>query len=480
MAGSFFQRMLGTISMLFLARLLSPSDFGIVAVATLAVFFLETLCNLGAKQYIAMLDEVNDDIINSAWTLSICIKLAVWIVFVISAEPIALYLEKPNIVSTLQVLSLILPISSMTNPGMMVFTRELNYTPQFKAMVISKVISFFVVIAHALIYSSHWALVIGTIINYVIPVIFSYYYSAHKVRITLVRAKEQLSFSKWIVLKGVLGFLRSEIDTVLVSKYFSLDTVGLYGMFKNIAMLPVSLIIKPATEPLLATFSRLNSSGGVMPYQVKASLLVSSAFVMPLVAMMMTNHSGIVLLLLGDKWVENSLIFAALSPILISVTLISVLSQLVIANNKIASLFYFDLFILGASAALLLAFAQDEPLVFAALRSGISVFTLVTFVVFVSRTHIKLSLDVLLTVLIPFVASAFAVLVCYPFQKFSNSFPVFFELVVNCFIFGVTYVLALVILCIPIRRCYEIQLVVSASTSVFNSALKLIDSKPKN
>lgn len=68
-----FQRSLGLISTLILARLLTPEDFGVVAVAALIIHFSEVLSNTGIQQYIVQVEEANVETVNTAWTLDLMV-----------------------------------------------------------------------------------------------------------------------------------------------------------------------------------------------------------------------------------------------------------------------------------------------------------------------------------------------------------------------------------------------------------------------
>ena len=458
--------------MIILARILTPEDFGIVAVATLAVFFLETMTTLGAKEYVAKVEQIDDDIVNTAWTLNFCIKMACWICFFFLADEIAFFLNKPEVADSLRVLSFILPITCFGNPGMMIYRRELNYKPQFKVMVISKLVSFPFVIGYAVLYESHWAMIYGTIINYAVPAILSYYYSSHRPRFCFKNVRLQWRFSKWIVANGVLGYSKSQVDSIIVSKYFSLDTVGIYGMFKNLAMMPISLIIQPATEPLLASFSRVKTEGGILPYQINASILLSSAFVIPLVTMMILFHHDIILMILGEKWTENSIVFAALSPMLISFTMVRVISQLIIAKDKISSLFYFDLLMFFVATIILVAYANDDVENFALVRSLTSIISMITFIIFIARKHININFYVVMLFGLPVVSAFLPGVSLSELNIFSSSYSPFFNLIINCSLFMVCYIMLMLLLLYPFRRRHEVSLLTDAGVSLISGTIK--------
>ena len=86
-----FQRSLGLISTLILARLLLPEDFGIVAMVAIALQFFETLADAGNKHYIIQKSEITDQDLNTAWTMNLAIK-TVMATLIIVVAPLILSL----------------------------------------------------------------------------------------------------------------------------------------------------------------------------------------------------------------------------------------------------------------------------------------------------------------------------------------------------------------------------------------------------
>ena len=71
------QRSIGLVSLLILARLLSPQDFAVAAIISMTIYFFDVLSNVGNEQYIIQKAEIVDDDLNTAWTLSLIIKLTI-------------------------------------------------------------------------------------------------------------------------------------------------------------------------------------------------------------------------------------------------------------------------------------------------------------------------------------------------------------------------------------------------------------------
>ena len=151
------QRSLGIISTLILARLLTPEHFGIVALVTIALQFFELLVETGNQQYIIQKDHIEDDDLNTAWSMDIAIKTGMAIFVMLCAPLMADFFETPELSVALAVAALAMPIRAFKTPGMMLLAREINYRPVFWLTLWQRAASFITVVTIALVHPSPWS-----------------------------------------------------------------------------------------------------------------------------------------------------------------------------------------------------------------------------------------------------------------------------------------------------------------------------------
>lgn len=102
---------------------------------------------------------------------------------------------------------------------MMRLAREINYRPLFRLTLWQKGLSFVTVITIAFIEPSHWAIITGNLVSAAILAAGSYRVDHHRPRWTLSRFRQQWGFSQWLLMRGLVGFTRSQIDNLLVSRF---------------------------------------------------------------------------------------------------------------------------------------------------------------------------------------------------------------------------------------------------------------------
>ena len=460
------QRGLGTVSMLILARLLTPEDFGIVSICTLAVFLFNSLSDVGSKQYIVSTNVVNDDVLNTAWTINIIMKTIIWTFFMVSSPYIANFLEQPEILNPLRFLSLILLFSSLGNPGVWTLSRDLNYKPLFKMEVVSKIISFISVLLIAFYYQSYWAMLFGVVLSYLIPCILSHFICSHRPRLILSNISEQVKYSQWVIANSIIGYARGEGDSVLVAKYFNLEMIGIYTMFKNLSNMPLTQLILPATDPLLATFSTSIRAGNFRTYQMNIVMLLLLSIVVPLATLMAYFNEEIVLLFLGEKWVEHAYIFSILVYILIPTVIFKPLSVYMLADGGYKPIVYYQTFMTFITLATLYIIIDGDLKQFSIDRVLISIGSVILFSIYFQRKYKLFRLKDLVVFILPFIASSSSIFIVDLFDYSYLNW--FLKLGAGCAIFSVFYCGVLFFLIFLTRDRYECSLFLSYSKHIKN------------
>ncbi|MFW0778338.1 MAG: oligosaccharide flippase family protein [Rickettsiales bacterium] len=381
----FFQRSLGLISTLILARVLTPADFGIVAVAALIIHFSEVLSNTGIQQYLVQTPEVSDEVVNTAWTLDLLLKFSVCVLLYILVPAINWFYDDPNIIYAVAALIPVIAIRSLLNPELHVHRRNLRYGVIFRIGVIQKLTSFVVVIAVAFSTKSFWAIVIGDLVSSLVAVSLSYYYCRGRPRISVLNIKSQWVFSRWMLARGSVGYMRSQIDTLLISQFYSLSQLGKFNIAREFTVMPAKEIIEPAVEPLLATFSTVRTDYGKLGQQVSLSLLLISSFTAPFVGFIYFFYEPIIFYLLGEQWMEAAPLMQAMTPLLFAFALGGTLNNLCFALAKVKVVFWYDLLSLALISVVLVAAEGYAIIDFVWLRSFLGLAVIAIFLYVCSR-----------------------------------------------------------------------------------------------
>lgn len=375
------QRGLGIVSTLVLARLLAPEHFGIIALVTIALQFFELLVETGNRQYIAQKDAIDDEDLNTAWSMDLLIKSAIAVIIVLSSPLLAGWFDEPALSVALPVACLALPIRALRTPGMMRLAREINYRPLFRLTMWQKGLSFLTVMAIAFIHPSFWALIAGNLVSAVVMAAGSYLVDHHRPRWTLGRLRQQWGFSQWLLLRGIVGFTRSQIDNLLVSRFFGTSALGGYNLVREVSLLPALSAIIPMSEPLLATIADGKKSADVLSYRVRFSLAIMIATLLPVTAFLYLYPGLIIQVLLGNQWTEVAPLLRPFSLFFFTFCLFALISDAIIAQGKVKMLFWFDVLSTVGIVAILFRWGTSTLETMAWLRGWLAVATTLVLLV---------------------------------------------------------------------------------------------------
>ena len=371
----FLQRTLGIISTLILARLLAPEHFGIVALVTIALQFFELLVETGNQQYIVQKDSVDNEDLNTAWTLDILMKSGIAMVILVASPRIAEYFETPELSMALAVASLALPIRALKTPELMILARNLNYQPVFWLNLWQKSISFVFVVGIAMIHASHWAIIIGHLISATILALGSYRVCAYRPRFSLKRVQQQWHFSRWLLMRGLVGFTRSQIDNLMVSKLFGSTSLGGYNLVRELSILPAVSVIIPMSEPLMAAIAQGRGDTDIQSYRIRLSLALMTTALLPVTVFMALYPVQIVTVLLGDRWLEYASLLRPFALFFFTFCVFALISDAVIALGRVRELFVFDLSSTLVIFPCLLAIGSDSLAAMAWVRGVLAILT---------------------------------------------------------------------------------------------------------
>jgi O-antigen/teichoic acid export membrane protein len=366
-----FQRGLGLISTLILARLLIPEDFGVVAIVTLIGLLFNILSQTGSEQYIIQKQSIKNADLNTAWSLDLLLKAGLWLLFLFTAPLIAEFYEDESLTIPLQVSSLALIIGSTINPGIYLLKKNLQFGSFVKLEGVRKICSFAGVMLVLIISKSYWAIIIGDLISISIAAIGSYIISPFRPRFSLNKLTEQWGFSCWMLLKGIFGFSRAQIDTFLVSKIFGIADLGKYHMSKHVAYIPANDVIIPATEPVLSALAASKHDINDFRKKLSFSLMVGIFAIAPFSAYLYFYADTVVDLLLGEKWTSTYTLMGFLGIALFATTLNHILETSLIALGRVRAIFIFDVISMFTLASLLYFWPGQSIEDFTLRRSGI-------------------------------------------------------------------------------------------------------------
>ena len=244
-------RLTGLVSTIILARLLSPSDYGVVAIATLIVGTIEVFTQTGLYNAIIRHPSPTREHYDSAWSVSLLLGVALGLVVLACAPLAAIYFHEPRSIAVVAILAFRTMLVGTQNIGVVNFRRHLQFHKQFQFMVYPELFAFIVTISSAFILRNYWALVIGIMSQYVATVVLSYIMEPFRPRFSLSKVTEIWSFSFWTLVRSVGVYLNAQVDKVAIGGFAGAAAMGHYDVGRDVATSPTQELINPMVSTLL-------------------------------------------------------------------------------------------------------------------------------------------------------------------------------------------------------------------------------------
>ena len=298
-------RFLGLISMVILARLLNPSDFGLVAMAMLVVGFAEAWLAFGVDMALIQDQHAGRPEFDTAWTLRFGQTTAVALIAALAAPWAAEYFGDDRLPLIMWVVAGGFFLTGFTNIGVVAFRRELRFRQEFWLIILPKLVSFTVTMVAAWVLRNYWALVIGSITLYVANVTTSYLMHPYRPRFSLATVRKLWSFSQWMLLVNVAWYLENRSDEAVIGGAGGAADMGHYSVASEVSQLPNTEISAPLARALYPVIAKMQDQPERLRLAYKKVLATITGLTFPAGVGLALVAPQLVTVALGDGWEET-------------------------------------------------------------------------------------------------------------------------------------------------------------------------------
>ncbi|PCJ27272.1 MAG: hypothetical protein COA96_03555 [SAR86 cluster bacterium] len=285
-------------------KLLSPSDYGVAALAQTVLALLELFTSLGLGAAVVQSKNISKRDLQIIFGMIVTINTILLIFLWVIAPIVSQFYDNPALELILKVLSLNFVFIVLGSLPSSLLLRDMK----FKAIALSEVISGFcgAGVSLALAYAGYgyWALVLGgmsiiisrTIVQFIAnPVLIM-------PRFNFSEAKHFISFGGLIMASIIVRYLYVSLDVVIAGRVWTPETLGMYAVALQLAVLPLNKIMPMIRQVAFPAYSKTQSDPAKVRSYVVESMGLAMALAFPLFFGISSIASLLVPLLLGIKW----------------------------------------------------------------------------------------------------------------------------------------------------------------------------------
>lgn len=298
---------LGFIVGIVMARLLSPSDYGITALPAIftgvAYIFMES----GFTTAMIRKPDITDDDLTTSFTYNAVAGLLFYILFFFCAPLIADFYDQAVLTPLIRVTTLSFLWEPLSAPQTIILRRNLDFKKIANISISSNIIGAVTGIAFAYMGYGLWALVImGTFQSFIAFVMrwFTVKWTpkGHWSRDSF---KYLWNFGNKLMASSMIGVIYSNLTPMIIGKFFSPAQLGIYNRAMGYASLPAvqgTNVVQSVTLPVL---SKLQDDDTALANAYRKMLKVSAFVIFPVMTLLSALAKPFIVILVTEKWIDS-------------------------------------------------------------------------------------------------------------------------------------------------------------------------------
>lgn len=308
LGGQFSNQIIGFAITLVLARLLTPNEFGLASLVMVVNLIGQIFIDAGISSGLIRKKELNDTELSSFFYLNIIIGVILMIIVILTSSFIAGLFESENLAPLLQLSSLQFFISSLGLMPMVFLKRDINFRFLSQLDVGVNVTSGIITIILAFLGFGVYSLIFRSIVSGVMNIFFLWRKTKWRPKwvFSYESIKPTLNYSTGILGLGIVNTVSSNFSTILIGKFFSVSTIGIYNRAANTRGLILQNFGPLFNKVFFPVLSKIqDDEARLQSYYLKAIQLVSLLVVF-LMSILFLFSDTLIYYLYGQQWMDSA------------------------------------------------------------------------------------------------------------------------------------------------------------------------------
>ena len=302
--GFVFDKLVAALQLIILARILTPADFGVMAVSAAVLLAMLTISELGIESALIAKESVTEDDLNTAWSASALRGLLMASVVWITAGMISELMRMPLVEPLLRIHAWALVIQGLYSPGLALMMKRLDLRQRVTLDIVRRLVEVAVTLTIALLYRTVWALVIGQLVALVAGCLLSFRIT-HFIPRWSFRGSAISYFVQYGSRMNVTTLCAFAVMTggeLVVGRLLGADALGLYQLALTIPLLigaRATALMQQISVPTYASLQQ-ERHGVVRVFDLQVGLV--GIIYIPLALLIVALSPFIVPLVFGPQW----------------------------------------------------------------------------------------------------------------------------------------------------------------------------------
>jgi PST family polysaccharide transporter len=447
-------------SLMVLARLLDPKDFGLVGMVTAFTGVLTLFRDFGLSSATIQHLEVNDDQVSTLFWINSLVGAILWILLVAVSPLVVAFYREPRLLWVTIVLAVGFFFNSIGVQHSAMLQRQMRFTELAFIDFIALLSGVVVAIGMALYGFKYWSLVAMTTVTPLVTSISLWLTTGWipgppRRR---VGVHSMMRFGGTITLNGLVVYVAYNLEKVLLGRFWGAETVGIYGRAYQLINIPTDNLNSAVGEVAFSVLARVqNDADRLRSYFLKGYSLVLGLTV-PITIACALFGDDLISVLLGPKWKAAVPIFRLLAPTILMFAMMNPFSWLLFSMGWVNRSLKIALVIAPlAISAYLIGLPYGPKGVALAYSTAMTIWLVPHILWCIHGTNISFG-DILGVVKRPVISAVVAASLAFAVQfQFGQTLPPLLRLVVGCGILFAVY--AVILLYVMGQKAFYTELI---------------------
>lgn len=287
-----------------LARLLTPDDFGLIGMVAVFSGFASIFGELGITSAIIQNQNLEEKHYSSAFWINITAGIGLMLIFILCAQLITSFYNKPVLEDIIKLISLNFVLSSFSVVQLAIFKKEMNFKPI--AIAESSAVIFAGVIGIYLAFNGYgvWSLVIQLISFTLVNACLLWIFSTWRPRFlfSIGAIKDISNFSANVTGFNIVNYFARNVDYLLVGKFLGAGALGFYTLAYKIMLYPLYNISHIIGAVMFPAFSKIQNDLAKVRNSYLKMVKAISLITFPLMLVLFVVTPEFIRVVFGYQW----------------------------------------------------------------------------------------------------------------------------------------------------------------------------------
>lgn len=336
-----FKQILGVVTLVIFARLLTPEDFGVFAILMIFVGFLGMFTDMGISAALIHVKEPSERLLSSLFYLNVIVGIILFVLLSLLSGPISDFFDNHKLKMLLPLIAINFIIASFGVVQKALYEKAMNFKNLTLFESASVLIGMILGVTAAVYGLGVYSLILQTLSTTLISVILMWYASSWRPSryFSGEEIKRVWSYSAHLSSFNVINYFARNADNFLIGKYLGSYSLGLYSLAYKIMLYPLQNISHVLIRILFPAFSLIQDDDEKFKKAYLRVIFFIALVSFPLMAGLTVTSDLLVKLFFGSKWDGLALVLTILAPVGMLQSVVTTVGSIYMAKGNTKEMF---------------------------------------------------------------------------------------------------------------------------------------------